>query len=146
MECLEKVRSQLLSLRQLRRGRLFSARGCWVLSPVLAAISDLGSDFYSAESTHSSPNGSILSRSLHFANSLRFSKFECFELLMNSDEMEFCRSSRAGKSAHSFPPNVRRRAINALIHRPESCSVLRCLGCCRLYLMSFTAPMRDFHF
>jgi hypothetical protein len=39
----EKVRSQILSLRQLRRSRLFSARRCWQLSPSLAAISDLGS-------------------------------------------------------------------------------------------------------
>ena len=39
----EKVRPQFLSLRQLRRSLLFSARECWKLSPVLAAISDLGS-------------------------------------------------------------------------------------------------------
>jgi hypothetical protein len=32
-----------LSLRQLGRSRLFSARRCWQLSPVFAAISNLGS-------------------------------------------------------------------------------------------------------
>jgi NAD(P)-dependent dehydrogenase (short-subunit alcohol dehydrogenase family) len=37
----EKVRPQFLSLRQLGRSRLFSARGCGQLSPVLAAISNL---------------------------------------------------------------------------------------------------------
>jgi hypothetical protein len=40
----EKVRPQFLSLRQPRRSRMVSARRCWHLSPVFAAISDLGSD------------------------------------------------------------------------------------------------------
>jgi hypothetical protein len=40
---MEKVRPQFLSLRQLGRSRIFSARDCWQLSPVLAAVSDLSS-------------------------------------------------------------------------------------------------------
>src|SRR6266404_5289063 len=37
----EKVRPQFLSLRQLGRSRVFSARPCWQLSPAAAAISHL---------------------------------------------------------------------------------------------------------
>ena len=94
----EKVRPQFLSLRQLRCSRLFSARGCWQLSPVLAVISDLSS-------------GSLIGRARPFfsewLNSLQSSglrgfgtvfEIRVFELLMNSDEMGFCKSSRAGKS------------------------------------------------
>ena len=96
--CAEKVRSQFLSLRQLRCSRLFSVRRCWELSPVLAAISVLDSGLLNGRARPSTPNGSILSRALDSAYSVRFSKFECFERLMNSDEMGFCKSSRAGKS------------------------------------------------
>ena len=39
----EKVGSQVLSLRQLGRSGIFSARTCWQLSPVAAAISHLSS-------------------------------------------------------------------------------------------------------
>jgi hypothetical protein len=40
--CVEKVRPQFLSLRQLGRSRAFSARTCWQLSLLVAAISHLG--------------------------------------------------------------------------------------------------------
>jgi hypothetical protein len=39
----EKVRSQFLSLRQVDRTRVFSARSYWQISPVEAAISDRSS-------------------------------------------------------------------------------------------------------
>src|SRR3981189_1178655 len=39
----EKVRAQFLSLRQLGRSPVFSARTCWQLSPFAAAISHLNS-------------------------------------------------------------------------------------------------------
>jgi hypothetical protein len=94
----EKVRPQLLSLRQLGRSRLLSARGCWKFSPVLAAISDLSSGLQSAKSAHSSPNRSFLSEALDSTDSVRFSKLECFERLMNASEIGFCSSSRTGKS------------------------------------------------
>jgi hypothetical protein len=40
--CVEKVRPQFLSLRQLGRSRVFSARTCWELSPITAAIFSFG--------------------------------------------------------------------------------------------------------
>jgi hypothetical protein len=52
----------------------------------------------SAVSAHSSPNGSFLSGALDSADSVRFSKFECFETLLKSNELGFCCSSRTGKS------------------------------------------------
>lgn len=49
-----------------------------------------------------SPNiatpGQFLSGALDFADSVRFSKFECFERVMNSNEAGFCGSSRTGNS------------------------------------------------
>jgi hypothetical protein len=65
---------------------------------VLAAIYDLDSERLTALPAYSSPNGSNLSRSLDSVDSVRFSKFECFERLRNSDEKGFCKSSRACKS------------------------------------------------
>jgi hypothetical protein len=41
--CVEKVRSQFLSLRHVGRGSVFSRRNCRQLSPVTAAISNLNS-------------------------------------------------------------------------------------------------------
>jgi hypothetical protein len=66
------------------RSRVFSARRCWQLSPALATILIWVPDFQTAELVHSSPNGPILSRALDSADSVRFSKFECFQRLMNS--------------------------------------------------------------
>jgi hypothetical protein len=43
LDNVEKVRSQFLSLRQFHRSPLFSGSTCWQLSPVVAAISNLGS-------------------------------------------------------------------------------------------------------
>jgi hypothetical protein len=45
----EKVRPQLLSLRQLGRNRPFSARGCWQFSPVLAAFLSQSRDVWVGE-------------------------------------------------------------------------------------------------
>jgi hypothetical protein len=47
---------------------------------------------------------SILAKALDCPVSVRFSKLERFERLMNSDEMGFCKSSRAGKSNRFEPP------------------------------------------
>jgi hypothetical protein len=66
--------------------------------PCIAAISDLNSGplidgvglFFS--------ECSFLSGALDSANSVRFSKFECFEQLVNPNEMGFFKSSRTGKS------------------------------------------------
>ena len=99
---MERVRTQFLSLRQLCRSYRFSARGCWYFAPVLAAISDLSSGPLIGRIRPSSPNGSFLSKALDSADSVRFSKFECFELFMNSDEMGFYNSSRTGKSIPSL--------------------------------------------
>jgi hypothetical protein len=83
------------------------------ISPILAVISDSSSGLPSAEPAHSSPNGSFLSRALDSANLVRFSKFECFEMLMCPNQMGFCCSSRTGKSIR-----VRNRHIEARILRP----------------------------
>jgi len=45
-----------------------------------------------------SPNGLFLSEALDSTVSVRFSKFERFELLMNLCEKRFCRFSRTGES------------------------------------------------
>jgi hypothetical protein len=91
----EKVRRQLLSLRQLGRSRLFSARGCGQLSPVLAAISDLISGLLIGRV--GSFFSEFLSGALDSADSVRFSKFEVFETLMNFNEMSFDSSSWTGE-------------------------------------------------
>src|ERR1700730_14727720 len=82
-------RLELLSLRQLGRSRLFSAQGCWQLSPVFAAISDFNSRLLIGRVGSFFSDGSFLSGALGSADSVRFAKFECFERLMSSNEMGF---------------------------------------------------------
>ena len=98
--CAERAYRQFesLSLRQLGRSRIFSARNWWQLSPVAVAISHLNSGLLIWNSRSFSPNGPFLSGALDSADSVRFSKFECFERLMNFNEMGFCSSSWTGKS------------------------------------------------
>jgi hypothetical protein len=114
------------SLRQLDRSRIFSARDCWQLSPVLAAISDLSTGLLIGR------GGSFFSEWLNslWSSGLRgFStvlKFECFERLMNSNEMGFCSASRTGKSirfrnrhieVRNLPPQPRGPGIRP--HQPR---------------------------
>jgi hypothetical protein len=67
-----------------------------------------------------SPNGSFLSRTLDSAHSVRFSKFECFETLMNSDEMGFCSSSRTGKSIRFRNHHIEVRLLSPQPGIPEA--------------------------
>jgi hypothetical protein len=50
--------------------------------PVLAAISDLSAVLQIGRDAHSSPNVPFISGALDSADSVRFSKWECFEKLM----------------------------------------------------------------
>jgi hypothetical protein len=99
----EKVRPQLLFLRQLGRSRLFSALGCRQLPPVLATISDLSFVLYLAASAHYSPNGSFLSRALDSGDLVRLSKFEFFEWVMNFNAMGFWSSLGEARAGDSQP-------------------------------------------
>ena len=63
-----------------------------------AAISHLDSGLQMGRPARSSPNGPFISGALDSADSVRFSKFECFERLMDCSEVGFFNSSRTGNS------------------------------------------------
>jgi hypothetical protein len=54
-----------------------------------------------------SPKGLFISKALDSTDSVRFSKFERFELLMNTRKKRFCGCSRAGESLR-FSKNQRK--------------------------------------
>jgi hypothetical protein len=74
----------------------------WQLSPTAAAISNLSSGLPTGRTPYYSPKDPFLSGSLDFTHSLRFSKFDCFELLMNLSGKWFGRFSRIGDNVR-FP-------------------------------------------
>jgi hypothetical protein len=80
------------------------------ISPVLGAISDLSSGPQIDGIGYSSANGSFLSGALDSANSIRFSKFEPFEMFMNSKKWGFCSSSRTGKSIRFRNRHIRAKS------------------------------------
>jgi hypothetical protein len=98
----EKVGSQFLSLRQLAQGRVFSRRTSWQLSPIAAAISHLSSALLVGDNGYQSPKGPFFSEALDSTDSVRFSKFERFELLINFSGKRFCGFSRTGERVR-FP-------------------------------------------
>jgi hypothetical protein len=51
-----------------------------------------------AQLAHCSPKGPFLSEALDSVHSVRFSKFERFELLINSSGKRFCHFCRTGES------------------------------------------------
>jgi hypothetical protein len=84
--------------RQRTKRRVFSGRSCWQLSPVDAAISNLTLDSQPAEPPHYSPKGPFLSESQDSTQSVRFSKFDRFELLATFSGKRFGRLCRIGES------------------------------------------------
>jgi hypothetical protein len=95
----------------LAEGPAFSARTCWQFSPVAAGFFIWTPDFKSAEPAHSSPNGPFISGALDSADLVRFSKFVCFERLMNRCEVGFCSSIRTGN-------NIRTRIFHFEVRIP----------------------------
>jgi hypothetical protein len=85
-----------------------------VIKPSRATNSHLNSGLLIGRAAHSSPNGPFFSGALDSTDSVRFSKFECFERLMKSGGMEFCCSSRTGKSVR-----FRNRHIEVRILPPQ---------------------------
>src|ERR1700730_16074407 len=74
-------------------------------------------DCRSAESAYYSPKGPFLSEALDSTDSVRFSKFERFELLMTFDGKRFCDFSRTGESVQ-FP--IRHLEVRILPPQPGS--------------------------
>jgi hypothetical protein len=68
------------------------------ISPILAAISNLSSGLLIGRVALFFSEWLFLSGALDPANFVRFSKLKCFEMLMYPNQLEFCYSSRTGKS------------------------------------------------
>jgi len=81
MEYLEKVRSQLLSLRQIARAPHSPGEIVWLISLTIEAKSRLSFGFPPGGPAQYSPKGSFLSEALDFTDSVRASKFQRFELV-----------------------------------------------------------------
>jgi hypothetical protein len=116
--CVEKVRSQILSLRQLRHSRLFSARRCWHLSLVFAAISDLGSGLLDGRGRPFCSEWLNSLQSFGLRGFRTVLEIRVIRAAYEFHEMGFCRSARAAKSIRFRNHQIE---VRFLPPQPQSC-------------------------